>query len=812
MTLDAYRKKRNFKKTPEPKGKIPAPSGQLYVMQKHAASHLHYDLRLQLDGVLKSWAVPKGPCLDPDVKRLAIAVEDHPVAYGSFQGIIPKGEYGGGTVMLWDEGSWHPLDEDPRAALATGHLRFLIDGKKLKGQWDLIRFRDKQWFLRKHRDGWAKALTDYDITTAEPLSILSGQTMAEISAEAPAIWHSKSTATKKKTEFSLEEPCSPFPQAPTVMLATLVNQPPTGEDWLYEVKWDGYRILALKQGGNVTLLSRRHHDWTAKFPDIVAALKSLAVANAIFDGEIVVLDANSRSDFQLLQNALQTIQNKQFYFYIFDLLYLEKWDLRQKPFIERKKYLKKLLNDNNSSLKFSAHLNGDGSAIFKKICSYGLEGIIAKKSASIYDGKRSKNWLKIKCNKRQEFLICGYTLPQGNRDFFGALYLGFYNEKKELTYAGKVGTGFNDESLAFIYKKMLKLRCKKNPFIINPPGVKTAVWIKPVLIAEIEFSEWTSENRLRHPSFKGLRDDKEVCSITKESVFDMNEEGAMAAEKTTLTHKDKLLYPEDNISKKEIYAYYEKISSYILPYIRNRPLTLVRCPQDYQHCFYQKHLQKNSSGLHNIILSNNDDKQEEGIYLVEKKGLLSLAQMAALEIHPWGSTIQNLHNPDIIIFDLDPGPDVPWKTLVEYALLVKEELEQIKLQVFVKTTGGKGLHLVLPIVAEYDWEIIKKFTHTFVVYLEKKNPHIFVSNMAKSKRHGKIFIDYLRNQWQATAVAPFSLRARAQAPVATPVFWHELTKDYYDTFYTIRSIEKRLNALKKDPWHDFFIIKQRLPL
>lgn len=816
MSLDSYHKKRDFKKTPEPKGRVHHRPNHLYVIQKHAASHLHYDLRLELEGVLKSWAVPKGPCLDPDVKRLAMHVEDHPIDYGTFEGIIPAGEYGGGTVMLWDEGEWESLDDDPLKAYNKGHLRFNLNGEKLQGRWDLIRFKDeKHWFLIKHKDEFCRAINDYDITVKEPLSVLTHQSIDEISENYDKVWSSRKLAKKKvKINIKLDLPKSPFPDKVSVQLATLVDKAPDTDEWIHEVKFDGYRILALKQNNKVTLLSRNQIDWTKKFQNIVDEVKELPVNNVILDGEIVMLDEKKRSSFQRLQNSLEAGDDSLFTYYLFDLLYIEHYDLRNLPLLERKKHLKALLPQKNSNLHYSDHYQGEGRKFFEHSCEFGLEGIISKKADSLYYGTRSRSWLKTKCIKRQEFVIGGFTAPKRSREYFGSLFLGVFNDSGGLVFAGNVGTGFTNESLKALHHRLEKLVIDKNPFTSRPTGFKSATWVVPEIVVEVEFTEWTEDGRLRHPSFKGLRMDKKAKDIHEEKELPVEKVKIKPkrVHPVILTHPEKILYEEDGISKQDLLNYYEQVGDYILPYIRNRPLTLVRCPSTYKECFYQKHLNSSTKKLLTVPIADKNGDEENYLYLNSKGGLAELVQMGALELHPWGSTINHLEKPDMIIFDLDPAPEIQWKAVVEAAFDVKEHLEQYRLRSFVKTTGGKGLHVVIPIKPEYDWGEVKEFTHVFVNFLEKLNPEKYISKMSKSQRKGKIFIDYLRNQRGATAIAAYSTRARLHAPVATPIDWDELTNDIKDTYYTIHTLPKRLHQLKHDPWEDFWRVKQSLRL
>ncbi|MCP0913220.1 MULTISPECIES: DNA ligase D [Legionella] len=821
MGLRQYHNKRNFSKTPEPKGQVHKKNKFLFIIQKHAASHLHYDFRIELDGVLKSWAVPKGPCLDPDVKRLAMHVEDHPIEYGTFEGIIPKGEYGGGTVLLWDKGSWKPLDENPEQAYQKGHLRFELDAQKLKGRWDLIRFKTEAnaWFLIKYKDGYARLLSDYDITKEEPDSVISNQSIDEIAENYNAVWTRTGFKKINKPRFekaSLELPTAPFPKLISPQLATLVDAPPEGDDWLHEIKLDGYRILAFKEGKHIKLISRNNKDWTAEFLSIANELKKLPLSKLILDGELVFLDEKHRSNFQLLQNSIKENEGA-FLYYVFDLLYYDQWDIRSLPLLERKKLLEPLLLNTSPSIRYSDHVIGQGKEMFKCSCQFALEGIISKRVDSPYTPKRSKSWLKIKCVQRQEFVIGGFSPPRGSRAYFGSLYIGIYDNGKFI-YCGNVGTGFTETSLDIIYSKLKNLVTAKNPFNINPPGIRTATWVKPVLVVEIEFSEWTSDGRLRHPSFKGLREDKKPEQVTREkeehieNIATDTPRGKQNHTGLKISNPNKILYKEDHITKGDICEYYSEVCPYILPYIRNRPLTLVRCPTDYKECFYQKHFNKSSAKTLKPmpIKNNNDDGIEEYMYLTDKGGLLGLVQMGVLEIHPWGSTIEHLEYPDIITFDLDPSPELKWSQVVGAAFEIKEYLAELNLKSFIKSTGGKGLHVVIPIKPEHSWDVIKNFSELFARFVEQQSPEKYVSNMAKIKRKGKIFLDYLRNQRNATAIAPYSTRAKLHAPVATPLHWDELTHRINDTLFTIKTLPKRLLALQQDPWEEFWNIKQSL--
>lgn len=836
MSLKEYHKKRDFKKTKEPKGKVAHDKKKLFVIQKHAASHLHYDFRLELNGVLLSWAVPKGPCFDSNIKRLAMHVEDHPVDYGSFEGIIPKGQYGGGTVMLWDTGVWHSLDDNPAKAYQEGHLRFELEAHKLKGRWDLFRFKeDNQWFLKKYQDEFSTPLDEYDVTIQEPLSVVTQRSIEEIRDNFEHVWSSEGAikATNKRaitnsnaaTKITLHKNVEevPFPEKINPQLATLVDKAPEGEDWLHEIKFDGYRILAFINKKNIVLKSRNQKDWTQELEPVAAALKQLKGTNLILDGEVVLLDEYGKSDFQLLQNTIKSNRSGHFIYYVFDILYYDKYDVRSLPLIQRKELLRSILPIQDSTLYYSDHIINDGDEMFHHSCELSLEGIISKRVDSTYETKRSKSWLKVKCIKRQEFVLGGYTDPQGGRSHFGSLCLGVYNEQGELEYSGNVGTGFTQASLKEIYQEIEKHQSEKNPFKSIPPDSKKAHWLKPVMVAEVEFTEWTKDNHLRHPSFKGLRLDKAAHLVKRELVAGLAQikktspKGSKknaknnATNSFAITNPDKILYPEDKITKKDMLIYYETVAEYILPFIKNRPLSLVRCPEHYNECFFQRHTNRTTpKSLHSIDIESKE-KVEPYIYLDNREGLLSLVQMGVLEIHPWGSTIQSVETPDVIVIDLDPAPDVAWEKVVAAAKNIKDELGQIKLEAFVKTTGGKGLHVVIPVQPEYNWDAIKHFTHVFVLYLEKKYPANYISKMTKSQRGGKIFVDYLRNQRSSTAIAAYSSRSRIHAPVSVPLAWSELTNIQIENFWTIKTLPQRLNQLQKDPWEKFWQLKQHLP-
>jgi len=875
MGLREYRRKRDFKKTPEPTGKVAPRRGKrelLFVIQKHAASRLHYDFRLELDGVLKSWAVPKGPSLDPADKRLAMHVEDHPLEYGTFEGIIPKGEYGGGTVLLWDRGSWQPVG-DPHQGYRAGNLKFVLKGEKLRGGWALVRIRGgrggddsgRSWLLIKERDAEARSGPSANIVELEPKSVLTGRTLEEIAAAADRVWHSdreggKKTAAPLKPPAALRpaparrgrgrRPVSvagvpgvrraPLPKFVPPQLATLVSQAPSGEAWLHEMKYDGYRILARLDHGRVTLLSRNGRDWTEKFPTIAEAVGHLPAERAMLDGEIAVLQPDGTTSFQALQNFLSGTGRGQLVYMVFDLLHLDGGDLTGAPLEERKAVLERLLasgNGKSGPVRYSDHVAGDGPDFFTHACRLGLEGVVAKRRDAPYRGTRGADWLKIKCVKQQEVVIGGYTDPEGSRVGIGALLVGVYQDGR-LVYAGKVGTGFDHKTLRELRKRLARLEQKACPFVTCPTGVGQPHWVKPELVAEVSFSEWTADGRMRHPSFQGLREDKPATSVVRELPSRVEEVVEMPAPSTKstkrkgsasatgaskgpgevvvagvrLTHPDRVLYPAQNTTKRDLALFYESIAEWILPHLKDRPTALVRCPEGVaKECFYQKHVGTWApESLRRVKIR---EKTKVGEYLIVDSlpALIGLVQLGILEIHTWNSVVAHLERPDRIVFDLDPGPGVPWKRVIEGARLIRERLLELHLESFLKTTGGKGLHVVAPLSPGPTWDEGSDFARALAESIAREDPRGYVAHMAKSARQGKIFIDYLRNARGATSVAAYSTRAKPQAPVSVPLAWDELSPAITSGHYTIATLPRRLAGLKADPWARYWTVRQKLP-
>ena len=834
MGLKDYRQKRDFSRTSEPQGKQHADEGgSLYIIQKHAATRLHYDLRLELGGVLKSWAVPKGPSLDPEEKRLAVQVEDHPLSYGAFEGTIPKGAYGGGTVMLWDRGTWAPED-DPAKGLAKGKLAFRLQGKKLRGSWALVQMKSKDgkptknWLLIKHKDAESVSEKTFSIVVQQPLSVATSRSLAEIAAEKDPV--DIPPAANRTTDPSqlIKARKAPLPKTIKPQLATLVDEPPAGDEWLHEIKLDGYRIMAEIRNGRVILRTRTGKDWTGKFPALAEALQSFPVKQAILDGEIVVLRPDGTTDFQALQEFLQGDRTGNPVYYLFDLLYCDGYDLTRTSLLERKNLLQSLLAQMapRETIRFCDHIKSGGGKVYRNACLLSAEGIVSKLAGAGYEQKRSRNWLKTKCLLRQEMVIGGWTDPGGSRIGFGALLLGYY-EDGDLIYAGKVGTGFNRKILREL-SSMLDGRGRHDSPFRNPPSgadARGSHWVKPELVAEVEFREWTRENILRQASFKGLREDKSPGKIVREAPAGSGKVSGKkghtpssgrkpsASERRVagirLTHPDKVLYPGQNISKLALARFYEDIADFILPHVIHRPLSLLRCPDGRNgECFYQKHLRESLPDALRAIPVTEKDGSADYVIIDDLRGLISLVQLGVLEIHPWGSSETNLEKPDIITFDLDPGPDVAWPEIVDGAKFLRHRLEELGLESFVKTSGGKGVHVVIPILRRTGWKEAKAFAEAVARELARLRPDRFTAEIKKAKRQGRIFIDYLRNDRGATTVAAYSTRALAGAPVSTPIRWDELDRSMAPDRYRIDNLPKRLAALKSDPWTDFLKIRQ----
>ncbi len=812
-----------------------------FVIQHHIARNDHFDFRLEWDGALLSWAVPKGPSYNTRDKRLAIQVEDHPLEYRNFEGTIPKGEYGGGVVMLWDEGFWEPYG-DVEDGLREGSLKFSLKGIRLKGSWALVRLKAKagekrnNWLLIKEKDEYAKASDGISEFTT---SVRTGRAMQEIE--------------EGKDEKLTKNPFS----TTDVQLARLVNTVPEGNDWLYEMKYDGYRIMAFVEGNSVRLQSRNGNDYTKRFQSVVASMIDWAKGRAmVLDGEMVVVDESGKTNFQALQSYMKNPGAQSLTYIIFDILALDGTDLRENRLIDRKETLEALMKDAPKNLVYSRHVRDNGKESFEAACSMGMEGIVGKRADSIYSGTRNDDWIKLKCDKRQEFVIGGYTLSDKKTSGVSSILLGVY-EGDELIYAGRAGSGFGKSVVKGLELKFDTLKRSTSPFKLAPKTRKNEeiTWLEPVLVAEIKFAEWTEDNLLRQASFKGLRTDKDPRSIRLEKA-----EGELGSEEECAQHKDgtggrfsnlsrtenerekkagnnlviegikitspdKILYDDPEITKADVIRYYQRASGRMLPYVSHRILSIVRCPKGVsQACFYKKHpgtgnkdsdksdgrggsSKGNGKGIVTFPVNGKDGEAEDYFYIENISGLIYEAQMGTLEFHTWGSRVEELEKPDVMVFDLDPDEGMDLGRVRQGVKDTRGVLAELALTSYLKTSGGKGYHVVVPFNPAVSWETFYDFAKGVVEVMEQKWPDRYTSNIRKSKRTGKIFIDWIRNGRGATSIAPYSLRARQGAKVSMPITWDELdtvAPDGIDMAEALRRIEKA------DPWEDFFRINQLL--
>ena len=869
-TLKTYRAKRDFSKTPEPRGAAARGKGYRYVIQKHAATRLHYDLRLELDGTMLSWAVTRGPSLVPGDKRLAIHVEDHPIEYNKFEGTIPKGEYGGGTVMVWDRGRWTP-EHDPHKGMQKGHLDFELHGEKLRGHWHLVRMRKRPgerqepWLLIKATDEHARDKSDPDILEEMPNSAATGRTMDQITTGKKKVWHSnKPTRAAGKTVAAPPRAAIPRARAPrrkamakrdskktgkkiagarearppafiAPCLATLSSAAPDSQDWVHEVKFDGYRVQARIVEGNVTLKTRTGLDWTSRFPTIASACEALD-HDAILDGEIVSVDENGLSNFSALQDDLKSGRADRLVYYVFDLLHLDDQDLTGAALIDRKRTLADLLSPlpRNGLIRLSDAFEVPGTQMLKHATTMKLEGIISKRRDAPYRSGRQGDWLKVKGTDSQEFVVIGYEPSQARR--IRSLLLGYYEDEK-LRYAGRVGTGWGDKAERDLERRLAAVVSKQLPLdkIPEEERRRKVKWVEPRVVVEIDFRGWTGGKLVRQASLKGVREDKPAQQVKRE-VGQMPEriEAKQAALRqkpakrthaaskplhargktpvevagVTLSHPDRVYWEDAGVTKQRLAEYYTEVWDVMRPHVAGRVLALLRCPEGAsKECFFQKHA---SAGIDSTHLKLVPDDGDKSIAIDNVDGLVALAQAGVLEVHVRGSSIDHLEEADRIVFDLDPGPGVEWKTLVAAAREVRERLSELKLESFVKTTGGKGLHVVLPIHPA-PWEPVKDFCRRIAEQMTADAPDRYTATIKKSARNNRIFVDYLRNSREATAIAPYSTRARAGASVAVPLSWQELGSLKAANTFTVLNLSKRLARLRNDPWKDMGRIKQRPP-
>ena len=825
LDIATYNRKRDFTKTKEPRGRKLKGKGDSFVVQKHAASRLHWDFRLELDGVLKSWAVPKGPSIDPGEKRLAMRTEDHPLDYGTFEGTIPAGEYGGGTVMLWDKGRWIPAPgKDPSKTIEEGHLHFTLEGERMKGEWVLFRLNPKKgergepWMLKKVTDQYADSENGDELVDDCVTSVTTGRTMAEIAA-GEDVWRSNRSGQKggrsKKKAGKAPPPFQP-PQ-----LATLVDEVPTGSDWLYEYTYDGYRLLLAVGDGVATAWTRHGKDWSDKFRALVKAAAHLP-AGSLIDGEAVAIGDNGRPSFQLLQSTLKEQRGANLVFYAFDLLVDRGEDIKRLPNIVRKDRLASLLAGVNPPVIFGDHVIGRGEDLFREICKQGGEGIVAKKASCPYKGVRTRNWLKIKCIERQEFVIVGWS-ESDKRIGFRSLLLAA-KEKGKLTYVGKVGTGFNARLIENLMERMEPLATDKAPVEVPRADRKGAHWIRPKLVAEIAFAEFTGDGILRHPSFVALREDKPASEVVVETPKHLTKSEKQSPTKNSaprgaesfgieISNPERIIYPEVGLTKLDLANFYAAVDPLIMVDSAHRPMTLIRCPQGRsKKCFFQKH-DTGSFGPHvkHVPVKEKKGIVQDYLYFDDVRGLLACVQMGTIEFHGWGSRSDRIEYPDRLVFDLDPDVGLDFGRVKEAAVKLRELLSTLGLETFALLSGGKGLHVVAPLDASADWGAVSDFAERFSRAIAEAEPDMFTANIRKVQRKGRIFLDWLRNQRGATAVMPYSARAREGAPVAVPVAWEELDRYESGHHFTIRDADELLERARSKALVGWGKVKQALP-
>ncbi|SPB18286.1 ATP-dependent DNA ligase [Caballeronia novacaledonica] len=877
--LETYQRKRTFDKTPEPSGaarrsaraKKSAKHALSFVIQEHDARRLHYDFRLELDGTLKSWAVPKGPSLDPSVKRLAVHVEDHPLDYGSFEGDIPEGNYGAGSVIVWDRGTWAPQSgsvEEAEREYEKGKLKFVLDGEKLHGGWTLVKSHmrgsgDKeQWLLIKERDDEARPEAEYDILLKQPGSVMSASLGARDKSGAVRERTERKAAAKKaparktagkranghahpdivanRSAESLRtlshEPAiegaveAKLPPTFKPQLATLVDAAPPGDDWSYEIKFDGYRVLArietIKGKREILIFTRNGNDWTAKFSKQVKALERLDIESGWLDGEAVVLDDRGLPDFQALQNAFDVGRPQDIVVYFFDVPYLNGYDLRNVPLVQRRAILKALVEPvDDPVLRYSQDFAFHADDLLKSACDMALEGIIGKRMDGTYVSGRSTSWIKLKCRRRQEFVIGGYSEPSGSRGQFGALLLGVYDTHGKLQYAGRVGSGFDHATLVAVKKELDKREVKRMPFASEPQErSRTPVhWVKPELVAECNFAEWTKERIVRQASFVSLRDDKPARQIVKEEPVAARKvaakktaaakkvkAGSAEIEGVKISHPDRVIDKSTGLRKIDVVEYYASVAGWMLPHLKDRPVSLVRAPEDIAgELFFQKHSAK--LAIPHIKQHADIDPGHPPLLTIESpKALVGTAQMGTIELHTWNAVASNIEKPDRMVFDLDPGEGVGWERMIEAAKLTKHLLDELGLASFCKTSGGKGFHVVVPLAKQAGWDDMKDFSQAVAQHMASTLPKLFSAKMGMQNRKGKIFIDYLRNNRGSSTVAAFSLRARPGLGASMPLSWDELDEVESGDQWNIGNVRERLDALKSDPWAGYDKARQRL--
>jgi len=835
--LSQYRAKRDFSQSAEPSGAAAAPRADRlrFVIQKHAARRLHYDLRLELGGVFKSWAVTKGPSLDPADKRLAVEVEDHPLDYGDFEGTIPSGQYGGGTVQLWDRGYWQPIGAAPQRALAAGDLKFELEGERLHGSWVLVRMRGDRyggkrtnWLLIKHRDAFARP-GDHDALLARDRSVASGRSMAAITAgkgraPQPFMRVNKSVAVAAAARHlsprgKASGRSAVVPRFTAPQLCRLVEHAPEGAGWIHEIKFDGYRMQLRVVNGEATLLTRKGLDWSGKFPELINA--GVRLENCVLDGEVVAFDRHGVMSFGALQNALSEENTREVVFYAFDMLFAAGSDLRNQPLAARKEQLKKLLRNQvggaKGPIRYVEHFEERGDAVLKSACEMGLEGIVSKRLDAPYVSGRPDTWTKTKCRAGQEVIIGGWV-QEGPH--LRSLLVGVHRGAR-LQYVGRVGTGFGRETVKQVMPRLHAVESHTSPFsgAAAPPKERNIHWTQPLLVAEIEFAGWTDGGNVRQAAFKGLREDKPAQDVHAETPRAAERVEKRAHSKksdaapsvvmgVTISHPDKVLWPQVSgqpaVTKIDLARYLETVGTWMMWHLKGRPCSIVRAPDGIKgEKFFQRHATRGNSPLLKLVKVSGD--HQPYLQIDQPKGLIAVAQIAGLELHPWNCRPDEPEVPGRLVFDLDPAPDVKFGMVIAAALELRARLEKIGLIAFCKTTGGKGLHVVTPLAKPgrrpLRWADAKAFAQTVCVQMHDDSPTRYVVKMAKTARTGRIFLDYLRNDRTATAVAPLSPRARDGAPVSMPVPWTQVRAGLAPMRFTIASAPALLN--RNTGWQDY---------
>jgi bifunctional non-homologous end joining protein LigD len=834
--LRRYREKRDFDATPEPaEGGEANENDRSFVVQKHWATRLHYDFRLELEGTMKSWAVPKGPSFDPNDKRMAMPTEDHPIAYNRFEGQIPAGNYGAGKVIIWDKGTWHPL-EDPHKGWRDGKLKFELRGHKLHGHWTLVRMkgrgngREDPWLLIKERDAFARPATEFSVVDEMPDSVKAladrpGARAAVASAPAGATPTASSGPPEGARRAKLPKDLQPE-------LAVLVDAPPEDPaDWIFEIKFDGYRMLARVERGAIRLVTRNGNDWTRRLPGLLKALQAMELPDGWYDGEIIMPGADVPADFQALQGAFDSARTDQIVYYLFDLPYCADHDLREVPLVERRAVLQRIVERKpHPNVRFSAEFDAKPEEMLDSACRLGLEGVIAKRRGSAYVCRRSSDWIKLKCKLRQEFVIGGFTDPKGSRTGVGSLLLGVHDEDGKLRYAGNVGTGFNEQTLADLRQRLDALAQERSPFAAGTGIPRGAHWVRPELVCEVSFGEWTRDGKIRHSVFHGLRSDKPADAIGEEPVLHAPPPDRPAAKPrkaarkatratkaapaqelaaTTLPSTLRISNPErvidaaSGIRKIDLVRYYALVTPLMMPHLKDRPIAMVRAPDGIEgQLFFQKHLDRyRMAGVEPLdpaIFPGHPPM----VYIAQPEGILAAAQMNVIEIHTWNGVRTTIDKPDRMTFDIDPGEGVSWPQIQEAAQLVRTLLDELQLPCFLKTSGGKGLHLVVPLKKQFDWDTVKSFSQAVVQHLARTLPDRFVAKSGANNRVGRIFIDYLRNGYGATTACAWSARARPGLGISVPVRWDELAGLKSGAHWTVASAHNRLDQ-GNAPWADY---------